>query len=129
MDLINSTLKTNYDNIENSIRKLRKEMKQIDSIVSLLSKLRIHYKKKVDKLKNKIIERQRIRRHHQARNTEESSTNDATFEKLYNDYENVTNQYFSAAKFGKLILEDYAMLFKKIKKLKKEKAQMRKKCK
>ena len=48
-----------------------------------------------------------------------------TLQKLNEELERYNNQYYSAAKFGKLLLEENAKLYKKIKKLKKKQVRVK----
>ena len=120
MDLINSASKIEYDRKTATIKKLREQIKKNLDSFNIFREHRIDVDmKKIDtEFELSIVEREL----EEARIISPNNCPDieATYRRLNAKLDYYKNQYYSAAKFGKLLLEENAKLYKKIKKLKRK---------
>ena len=120
MDLINSAAKIEYDRKTTTIKKLREQIKKNLDSFNIFREHRIDVDmKKIDvEFELSIVAREL----EEARIISPNNCSDieATYRRLNAKLDYYKNQYYSAAKFGKLLLEENAKLYKKIKKLKRK---------
>ena len=125
MDLINSAAKIEYDKKTAIIQKSREQIKKNLDSFNIFRQHRIDVNIKKNDIEfelsftEKELEDARINSLNDCPNIE------ATLRKLNAELEYYNNQYYSAAKFGKLLLEENAKLYKKIKKLKRKQVRVK----
>ena len=128
MDLINSAAKIEYDKRTATIRKSRQQIKKNLDSFNIFRQHRIHVKIKKDDVEFELSFVERELEYARYNSPNDCPGIEATLQKLNADLEHLNNQYYSAAKFGKLLLEENAKLYKKIKKLKRKQIRVKKKA-
>ena len=120
MDLINSAAKMEYDKRMVTIKKSRHQIKKNLDAFNIFRQHRISVNIKKNDIEFELSYVERELEDARNNSPDDCPEIEDTLQKLNEELERHNNQYYSAAKFGKLLLEENAKLYKKIKKLKKK---------